>query len=87
MKLRLEADSPEEVRAKSRELIKALRDELAEAAPEVAEALEKALPRKEQELKYPVLRTLQKKTSEEYDRTLTRMLLDIGRVLDRGAAV
>lgn len=86
MKLRLEAAGPDEIRAKSHELLKALREQLVEIDPELAEALEKALPRKEQELKYPALRDLQKITTEEYDRTLTRMLADIARVLAQAPA-
>lgn len=83
MKLRLEAD-PEELREKSTDLLKSLRDGLADVAPEVADYLSKALPPKERALKYPVLRDLEKKTSAEYDRTLKRMVRAIGKVLDRG---
>lgn len=83
MKLRLEAD-PEELREKSTDLLKSLRDGLADVAPEVADYLSKALPPKERELKYPALRDLEKTTSAEYDRTLQRMVRAIGKVLDKG---
>lgn len=79
MKLRLEA-TPEELQSKSAELIKAL----SEMLPELAESLEKALPRKEPELKYPVLRELQKKTVEAYEKTMLAMVKAVGKVLDRG---
>lgn len=84
MKFRLEADTTDELREKSTELLKSLYDELVDVAPEVADRLAKALPRKERELKYPVLRDLEKQTSAEYDHTLKRMLADIGKVLARG---
>ena len=83
MKFRLEAE-PEELEAKGEELLKALRDGLADVAPGIAEHLAKALPRKESSLKYQVLRELKDKTSAEYERTLKRMVSAIGKVLDRG---
>ena len=86
MKFRLEAD-PDELREKADKLLKSLHNELIGTAPDVAEKLEKALPRKEPVLKYPVLRELQKKTAEEYERTLKRMNKEIGKVLDRGPIV
>ena len=82
MKLRLEA-TPDELREKSGKLIERLRDELIDLAPGLAAILEKALSPKEAVLKYPVLRELAQQTSDEYDRTIERMLKDIGKVLDR----
>jgi len=84
MRFRLEA-TPEELRDKSDKLIRALVGELADTAPDLSEALDKALPRKEPESRFPVLREIQKRTTEEYERMLNRMNREIGQVLDRGS--
>ena len=83
MKLRLEA-TPDELREKSGSLLKALHAAVVEVDPVAAEPLEKALPRKEPELKYRVLRELKDRTSAEYERILKNMTKEIGKVLDRG---
>ena len=49
----------------------------------MADILEKALPRKEAQLKYPVLRELQKRTEELYAKQLDAMLVDVGEVLTK----
>jgi hypothetical protein len=63
-------------------LLKALSSALESAAPELAEQLLKALPHREPNLKYPVLQALHGRMAAEYERTLARMLTDIGRVLE-----
>jgi hypothetical protein len=82
MRLRLEA-TPEELREKGEALIGELAKSLAPLDPDLAQSLEKALPRKEQGLKFPVLREIAKRQGEAYDKLLKRMLKDIGKVLDR----
>lgn len=81
MKLRLDA-TPDELQEKSGKLIKALSELLRPAVPDLSEILEKALPAKEQELKYPVLRELQKRTQKLYEKHVQKMLKEIGKVLD-----
>lgn len=81
MKLRLDA-TPDELQTKSGKLIKALSELLRPAAPDLSEILEKALPAKEQELKYPVLRELQRRTQKLYEKHIQKMLQEIGTVLD-----
>lgn len=85
MKLHLEATS-EELAVKASKLAKAVTDLIRPADPELAESLEKALPKKEQELKYPVLRGLQQATEELYAKQVQAMLKEIGKVLDQGLA-
>jgi hypothetical protein len=82
MRLRLEA-GPDELRDRGDDLIKALVESLYPVNPELAEKLEKALPHKQEQLKYPVLQELAKKTQEEYERQLNLMNKEIGKVLDR----
>jgi len=84
MRLQLEA-TPQELNEKGDELIKALVRELYPTSPELAENLEKALPKKEPVLKYRALRDIHKITKEEYEKTLERMHLDISRVLSEAA--
>lgn len=83
MRFRLEA-TPDELLEKSDQLLEALHDAVAEVAPDAADRLEKALPRKESDLKFPVLRELAKRTSTEYERLTGSMLKEIGKVLDKG---
>ena len=83
MKLELVA-TPEELKEKGDKLIKSLSDLFQPVSPELAEYLEKALPQKETELKYPVLRELHKRTKEAYEKQLKLMVKDIEGVLDRG---
>jgi len=85
MKLHLEATS-EELAVKASKLAKAVTDLIRPADPELAESLEKALPKKEQELKSPVLRGLQQATEELYAKQVQAMLKEIGKVLDQGLA-
>lgn len=81
MRLRLET-SPAELAAKGEALLKALSGALEPVAPELAEQLQKALPPREHSLKYPALQELHGRMAAEYERTLARMLADIGRVLE-----
>lgn len=83
MKLSLEA-TPQELEDKSGDLIKAVADILVPVAPEAADAMLKALPHKEQALKFPVLRNLQGQTEALYGKMTAAMLKDISAVLDRG---
>jgi hypothetical protein len=82
MKLHLEA-TPAELWQKGTMLVEELVKTFSGVNEELAEALEKALPPKEQELKYPVLQKLKAITTKEYEATLKRMLADIGKVLDQ----
>lgn len=82
MKFHLEA-TPAELWQKGTALIEELVKAFSVAHPSLSEALEKALPQKEQSLKYPMLQGLKDITTKEYDATLKRMLADIGKVLDQ----
>ena len=82
MKLRVDG-TPEELKEKAPELVKSLGDLLRSVSPDMADALEKAIPHKEKELKFPVLRALQKQTEIAYEKQMDKMLKDIGKVLDR----
>ena len=85
MKLQLSA-SRKELREKSSQLVKAISALLSEESPELADQLLKALPRKEVQLKYPVLRAIQNNTNAMYAAQVEAMLKDIGKVLDQAAA-
>ena len=85
MRLQLEA-TPAELWSKGNALLEELAKAFADINPDLAEALEKALPPKEQDLKYPALRGLKAVTGQEYDRMLKRMLADIGKVLDKSVS-
>lgn len=82
MRLHLEA-TPAELWTKGTALVEELVKAFATTNPDLAEALEKALPPKEQDLKYPALRGLKAITTKEYESMLKRMLADIGKVLDQ----
>ena len=82
MKLRVDA-TPEELEEKAPDLVKAMIELLRPASPDMADVLEKAIPSKEQELKFPVLRALQKQTEVAYDKQMDKMMEDIGKVLDK----
>jgi hypothetical protein len=82
---RLEA-GPEELREKGTALVQALAGALFPAHSELAEQLEKALPRPEPSLKYPVLRELHERTAAAYRKQLDAMLREIGEVLDEAAS-
>jgi hypothetical protein len=83
MRLELQA-SPEEIREKSGQLLERLGEMLSSEVPEIAEMLEKALPKKEQELKYPVLQELAARTRELYAHQLDLMLQEIADVVIGG---
>lgn len=82
MRLRLET-TPAELSAKGDALVKALSDALRPADPELAERLAKALPPREHDLKYPALQEIHGRMAREYGAMQSRMLRDIGRVLER----
>lgn len=82
MRLRLEA-TPIELWAKGTALVEELAKAFSGVNAELADLLEKALPPKEKQLKYPVLQELSDLTTKEYEATLKRMLADIGKVLDK----
>ena len=77
MRLELRA-SPEEIREKSGQLLERLGEMLFGDAPEISEMLEKALPQKERELKYPVLQELAARTRELYAHQMDLMIQEIG---------
>jgi hypothetical protein len=82
VRLRLEA-TPAELWTKGTALVEELAKAFSGVNAELADILEKALPPKEHQLKYPVLQELSDRTTKEYEATLKRMLVDIGKVLDK----
>jgi hypothetical protein len=82
MKLKVEA-TPDELRDKAPDIVKSIGELLRPVSPDMADILEKAIPYKEKELKFPVLRELQKQTEEAYEKQMELMLKDIGKVLDK----
>jgi len=82
VRFHLEA-TPAELWQKGTALIEELVEAFAQTNPSLSEVLEKALPPKEQNLKYPMLRGLKDITAKEYDAMMKRMLADIGKVLDQ----
>jgi hypothetical protein len=83
MRLDIEADSADELRAKAPELLARLAKALGPHIPELADVLEKAtLPPREPELKHEALRDLFQVDHTRYLAMLDRMLADIGAALD-----
>ncbi len=82
MRLRIEA-TPDELADKSELLVKALVDTLAPVAPDLAERLEKAIPKDIPKLRQPALREIHEITRKAYEARLKWMIKDIGKVLDR----
>jgi hypothetical protein len=82
VRLRIEA-TPDELANKSEALVKALVDTLAPVAPDIAEQLEKAIPKETPKLIQPALRQMHEITRREYEKRLKWMVKDIGKVLDR----
>ena len=85
MRFHLEA-TPSELWTKGEALLAELAKAFSGINPDLAEVLEKALPPKEQDLKYPALRGLKAITTKEYEATLKRMLADVGKVLDQSVS-
>ena len=85
MRLQLEA-TPAELHEKGEALLGELAKAFSGIDSDLAEALEKALPAKEQELKYPALRGMKKIADDEYERTLKKMLAAIGKILDQSVS-
>ena len=85
VKLRIVEDYEGELEEKGGDLVKALTEKLAKVSPEAANLLDliKGKIQKEQQLKYPTLRELQKKTTKIYDEQMKEMLTEIGTVFDR----
>lgn len=81
MRLRIEA-TPDELAEKSEALVRALADTLGPVAPDIAEQLEKALPKSAAKMIQPALREIHEVTRKAYDARLKWMLKDIGKVLD-----
>ncbi len=81
MRLRLDA-TPEELKDKGPELVKALANEVKDANPELAHNLEKALPKKEPALKYKALRDLHQGNRKVYRTTLDSMVDGIQDILE-----
>jgi hypothetical protein len=86
MRFRLDA-TEEELYEKGERLVEALSRSLAYAHPGLSEALEKALPEKDTDLKYSVLRGMKAEARAEYEATLKRMLADIWEILDSSSAL
>lgn len=82
MRFQLEV-TPEELWTKGDALVTELVKAFSSVNPDLAEALEKSLPPKEQDLKYPALRGLKSVTTKAYESMLKRMLSEIGKVLDQ----
>lgn len=88
MKIRIEADSPEELRAKSDAVLRKLAKALSASAPAVSDALEKArekLPPKERPLKHRALQDGFDDIRALYLQTLTAMVDEIGAALEEHA--
>lgn len=85
MRFRLDA-TDDELREKGERLVETLAKSFFHAHPDLADILEKALPRKEHALKYPLLRELKADARAEYEAMLKRMLADIGAVLAQTGA-
>jgi len=86
VRLRIEA-TPDELADKSEALIKALADTLSVVDPDLAERLEKAIPKDVPKLRQPALREIHERTRKLYEERLEWMLKDIGKVLDRSLAM
>lgn len=82
MRFRLEADEAE-LSEKGERFVAELAKSLFPACPELSELLEKALPAKDPELRYPVLRELKALMHGEYTATLERMRHDVECVLSQ----
>ena len=82
MRLLVDA-TPEELRAKRAALLTELAKAISPVDGEMADALLKALPKKEQDLKFPVLQEIAKRTQEAYQEHLQAMLDEIADVLGR----
>jgi len=82
MRLQLEA-TPDELTEKGEDLIRSLVRQVAPFSPQLAETFEKALPARKVQLRQRVLREIHEKTKIEYQKTLTRMMDDIHKVISR----
>lgn len=85
MKIRIEADTQDELREKGDAFLSKLAKALETSAPDIADALEKArtkLPAKESELKHQALRDVAAQARSRYQMMLDDMLGEIGRTLD-----
>jgi ppGpp synthetase/RelA/SpoT-type nucleotidyltranferase/predicted ABC-type ATPase len=82
MRLLVDA-TPEELRDKRAALLTELAKAVSSVDGELADALLKALPSKEQDLKFPVLQEIAKRTQKAYQEHLQAMLDEIGEVLSR----
>lgn len=80
MKFELEA-SPDELDEKGEDLLRSLYELLKYSAPDTADLLEKALQTKEQELRTPVLRTIQRKTKDTYNKSCIKLVAQIIQIL------
>jgi hypothetical protein len=76
----------DELREKGEQLVATLAKSFFFENPELSEVLEKALPAKERVLKFPALQGLKDEARAEYEATLRRMILDIGKVLSEPSA-
>lgn len=73
----------DELAEKSEDLVKAIAGILSDVAPELAERLEKAIPKGVPKLSQPALRRIHEITRKEYGARLKWMVRDIEKVLDR----
>lgn len=80
------AGTYQEFAEKSEDVIKALAENLYPINPDIAEILEKAIPRKESGIHLKVVKDIKAKADQEYSVMLERMKADIGKVLDRSVA-
>lgn len=81
MKLTIEG-TQEELQEKREQLLKALVDEFRTLDPELATILQKAIPRREPQLKFRVLRQLHEQTKTAYKEQLQKLVDDIEAVLN-----
>lgn len=74
--------TPDELRAKRTSLLTELAKALSPVDADLSDALLKALPEKEEDLKFPVLREISERTQKAYQEHLQAMLDDIAEVLN-----
>jgi hypothetical protein len=91
MRLRLEASSPEELRAKAPDLLARLAKAVEEAAPNLAESLERVASEAEAEAEeltsdHALLRHLSEVASTRYTAMLGLMLAELSAALDEHVA-
>lgn len=82
--MRIEINATQkELAEKSTEVLSKLESLFQNVAPDTAEMLNKAMPEKKVELRYPVLKDLHKQTALLYQQHLDDMVNQVNKVLNR----